>query len=62
LERNGEVEFVTMVWFESLDAVRSFAGEQYDVPVISEMAALLLSHYAERCDHYELKDVDWTAA
>jgi hypothetical protein len=55
LERDGETEFVTMVWFTSLDAVRSFAGDDYRVPVISPKARQLLSRYAECCDHYELR-------
>jgi heme-degrading monooxygenase HmoA len=55
LERQGETEFVTMVWFTSLDAVRGFAGDDYEVPVISPKAQRLLSRYAERCDHYELR-------
>jgi hypothetical protein len=49
-----EVEFLTMVWFDSLQSVRSFAGEQYDAPVISPKAAALLAHYDGRCQHYEL--------
>jgi len=53
--RENEVEFVTMLWFESLDAVKSFAGPNYRVPVISERAHSLLSHYAGECDHYELR-------
>lgn len=55
LDGPDETEFVTMVWFESLAAVRSFAGEDYDVPVISPKAAALLAHYDKRCRHYELK-------
>jgi hypothetical protein len=55
LERDGETEFVTMVWFTSLDAVRGFAGDDYGTPVISAKAQLLLSRYADRCDHYELR-------
>ena len=54
LDRAQEVEFVTMVWFESLQAVRSFAGENYETPVISERAQRLLSRYQDRCDHYEI--------
>ncbi|MGA8659363.1 MAG: hypothetical protein WB586_24825 [Chthoniobacterales bacterium] len=54
LGQSHEVEFVTMVWFESLAAVRSFAGETYEVPVISDKAQRLLSRYEDRCDHYEL--------
>ena|SRR5258706_10772743 len=54
LNRDQEVEFMTMLWFESLEQVRSFAGENYEVPVISEKARSLLSHHADRADHYEL--------
>jgi hypothetical protein len=55
LEGVDEVEFLTMVWFESLESVHAFAGEHYDVPVISPKAAALLVRYDERCRHYELK-------
>jgi hypothetical protein len=34
--RDEEVEFMTMLWFESIDSVRSFAGENYETPVISD--------------------------
>src|SRR5437899_1706265 len=54
LRRGDEVEFVTMVWFDSLDAVKGFAGENYEVPVISEKARGLLTRYADRCEHWEL--------
>ncbi len=59
LNRGGEEEFVTMVWFESLEAVKSFAGERYEVPVISEKAHQLLTRYADRCDHYTLSGSQW---
>jgi hypothetical protein len=55
LDRAGESEFVTMVWFTSLDAVRSFAGESYETPVISPTAQRLLARYNDRCDHYALR-------
>ena len=58
LQRADETEFVTMVWFTSLEAVRSFAGDAFDIPVISDKAHQLLSRYAERCDHYELRATD----
>jgi hypothetical protein len=53
-ESDDEVEFVTMVWFESLQAVQAFAGEDYETPVISPKAAGLLARYQKRCRHYEL--------
>jgi hypothetical protein len=59
LTREDEVEFVTMVWFESLAAVRSFAGKDYEFPVISPKARRLLSRYSDRCDHYDLSGFQW---
>jgi len=50
--RDAEVEFVTLLWFESLDAVRAFAGDLYEAPVIHEKAKKLLSHYDQRTDHF----------
>ena len=54
LETGTETEFVTLVWFESLQSVQSFAGANYEIPVISEKARRWLVRYAERCEHYEL--------
>lgn len=59
LARDGEVEFVTMVWFDSIEAVKSFAGESYETPVLSARARELVSRYAERCDHYDLSASQW---
>jgi heme-degrading monooxygenase HmoA len=61
LNRSSETEFVTLVWFESLSAVQSFAGASYETPVISEKAHSLLSRYAERCEHYEASGFHWPA-
>jgi len=54
VKKAAEVEFLTMLWFDSLDSVKSFAGENYSTPVISEKAKSLLSRYADRVEHYEL--------
>jgi hypothetical protein len=43
-----------MLYFESLEQVRSFAGENYETAVISAKAHALLSHYSERAEHYEV--------
>jgi antibiotic biosynthesis monooxygenase (ABM) superfamily enzyme len=55
-----EVAFVTMTWFDSIESVRSFAGPDYETPVITERAAALLSRYDDRTFHYELVD-EWFA-
>jgi hypothetical protein len=54
LKQQHEVEFVTLVWFESMQAVQAFAGQDCETPVISPKAKSLLSHYQDRCQHYEL--------
>jgi heme-degrading monooxygenase HmoA len=50
-----EVEFVTLMWFESLDAVREFAGEDYEAAVVPEKARAALSRFDERSQHYEVR-------
>jgi hypothetical protein len=49
----GEVEFVTILWFESIEAVRAFAGEDYEVAVVPPQARALLSRFDERSQHYQ---------
>lgn len=48
-------EFVTMMWFDSLDAVRTFAGEDYEVAVVPPAAGALLDHFDSRSAHYEVR-------
>jgi heme-degrading monooxygenase HmoA len=48
------VEFVTLTLFESLDAVRSFAGEDHEIAVVPASARRLLSRFDERSLHYEV--------
>jgi heme-degrading monooxygenase HmoA len=50
-----EVEFVTVTMFTSLDAVRRFAGEEYETAVLHPQAAGLLSHYDPKSVHYEVR-------
>jgi hypothetical protein len=47
-----DVEFVTTLLFESLDAVRAFAGEEYEVAVVGPEAHALLSRFDARSKHY----------
>ena len=49
---HSEVAFITLTRFESLGAIRAFAGENYETPVIEPTAQALLSHYDERAQHY----------
>ncbi len=47
-----EVEFVAITHFESLEAVRAFAGPDYSTAVIAEEAKWVLSRYGRRAEHY----------
>ncbi len=55
-DQTNEVEFVTIVWFESLDAVRTFAGPDYEVAVVPPAARAVLSHFDARSAHYEVRE------
>ena len=50
-----EVEFMTVMWFESIDAVRAFAGEDYERAVVPPRARELLKRFDARSQHYEFR-------
>ena len=50
------VEFVTIMWFDSLDAVRAFAGTDYETAVVPDKARKLLDSFDERSAHYEVRE------
>jgi antibiotic biosynthesis monooxygenase (ABM) superfamily enzyme len=49
----AEVAFVTLTRFASLDAIRAFAGDDPEVPVLEPQALALLSRYDERAQHFD---------
>jgi antibiotic biosynthesis monooxygenase (ABM) superfamily enzyme len=49
-----EVEFVTIMWFDSMDDVRAFAGEDYRQCVVPPSARAVLSRFDEHSQHYEV--------
>ena len=50
-------EFITIMRFESLDAVRAFAGADYEAAVVPPAARALLERYDARSSHYESRSV-----
>lgn len=52
-ELADEVEFVTIIWFDSLDAVRAFAGPDYERAVMPPAARAVLSRFDTTSAHYE---------
>jgi heme-degrading monooxygenase HmoA len=50
---DGEVEFVTITLWDSVDALREFAGDDYEVAVVPPAAREVLARFDERSAHYE---------
>ena len=51
-----EVEFITVMWFDSMDAVRAFAGDDPEASVVPPAARAVLSRHDERSQHYEVRE------
>jgi hypothetical protein len=49
----GEVEFMTLMRFASSDAVKAFAGPDWEVSVVPPAARAVLARFDERAAHYE---------
>jgi heme-degrading monooxygenase HmoA len=54
-DNRDEVEFVTIMRFDTLDAVRNFAGEDFEAAVVPPKARVLLARFDERSQHYEIR-------
>lgn len=53
-EGHAEIEFITICYFESMDEVKRFAGEHYELPVILPAAHAVLERFDSRAQHYEV--------
>jgi len=51
----NEIEFITIMWFESWDDVKHFAGEDYERAYVPQKARAVLERFDERSQHYEIK-------
>ncbi len=50
----AEVEFITVLLWESLDALRDYAGSDYEASVVPPERRKVLSRFDERASHYEV--------
>jgi hypothetical protein len=48
-----EVAFITLTRFDSVNAIRAFAGDDYETPVLEPQALALLSRYERRALHFD---------
>jgi hypothetical protein len=51
-DTGDEVEFVTIMWFDSLESVRLFAGEDYVTAVVPPKARAVLKRFEPVSAHY----------
>jgi hypothetical protein len=60
LRRNfgHEIEFITIMWFDTIGSVKQFAGKEYELAVVPNEARKLLSRFDERAQHYEVRTND----
>ena len=54
-ELGTETEFIAFNLFDSLEAVKEFAGQDYEVPVFEPEARVLLSKVEPIARHYEVR-------
>jgi heme-degrading monooxygenase HmoA len=55
-EREHDVEFMTLMWFDSLDAVKAFMGDDYEVAHVPAAAQAVLADFDKRSAHYQVLD------
>ena len=55
-DHGDEVEFQTLMWFDSIDSIRAFMGEDYAASHVPAAAQKVLSRFDDRAAHYEVID------
>ena len=53
---NEEVEFTTIMWFESLDSVKNFMGEDYLRSHVPDNAQAVLKRFESEAKHFHIVD------
>lgn len=53
-DKPDESEFVTIMWFETIEDLKRFAGEDYAIAVVPPKARALLKRFDERSRHYDV--------
>lgn len=55
---SNETEFITMMWFDSIDSVIEFAGKNYENAVVPDKAQMILSRFDKQSQLYEVRTQD----
>ena len=51
-----EIEFQTLMWFDSLDAIKAFVGDDHEVSHVPPAAQAVLARFDDRSAHYAVLD------
>jgi hypothetical protein len=51
-----EIEFQTLMWFESIDSIRAFMGNDYSVSHVPPQARAVLKRFDDSAAHFEIID------
>ncbi len=51
-----EIEFITVMWFDSWESVKEFAGDHMDHAVVPAKARGVLARFDDRSQHYEVRE------
>ena len=52
----AEIEFMTVMWFRDLAAVKAFAGENYEAAYVPARARAVLARFDQSSQHYEIRE------
>jgi heme-degrading monooxygenase HmoA len=55
-ERDSDVEFMTLMWFDTLDGLKEFMGQDYEAAHVPTQAQAVLADFDERAAHYQVLD------
>ena len=61
-EAGGEIEFVTIMIWDSIDAIRAVAGPDYETAVIPEERRKYLVRFDAKSAHYEIASIHGLSA
>ncbi len=52
-----EVEFITIMYFDSIENIKAFTREDYETAHVPEVAQKVLKRWDERSQHYEVENI-----
>jgi len=55
-ETGDEIEFVTLMWFDSIEAIKAFVGDDHAAAHVPDAARAVLARFDERVSHFEVLD------